>query len=255
MHDFVPMLLGLTASSADVMQWLEQAYYPALFLVFVIAALGAPIPEDVPLLAAGFLLRTHPHIATWTGTFAVALAGVAVGDTVLYLLGYRFGRGVVRLRWIRWLATPQRIHKMTESFHRWGVLMCIGGRLVVGIRAVMCMTAGMTRFPYWKFMLADLAGALVSVPLFVCLGYGFAHFLPQLQKYVAGFQVFAIAAVVILIAWLVVYEWRKIARKREALAERKAERAARRRRVKPADFGGLARPRAGKHPAAPVASD
>ncbi len=77
----------------------------------------------------------------------------------------------------------------------------------------MCLTAGATRFPYWRFFLADFAGAVLSIPLFVGLGYWFAGMIPTLQKLVGEVQLtLLVLAVVVLGVLLLVYRRRRQAR-------------------------------------------
>ncbi len=179
---------------------MQQAFYPSLLSILVIASLGIPIPEDIPLVAAGVLLRTHPGIATWPGTVAVGLIGIMTGDLVLYTLGKHWGPGVVNHRRVRWMITPERFTRVSRHFRRHGTWFCFFGRFIVGVRAVMCMTAGATRFPYWRFFLADFAGALLSVPLFVFLGYWFAGMIPTLRVYLGGAQAIAIGGGLVAVA-------------------------------------------------------
>jgi membrane protein DedA with SNARE-associated domain len=91
-----------------------------------------------------------------------------------------------------------------------GTWFCFLGRFIVGVRAAMCLTAGATGFPLWRFFLADLAGAVISVPLFVLLGYWFAGMLPQLWSYMRDVQLglWLIGAVVLLVL-LIVYRKRR----------------------------------------------
>ncbi len=210
-----PILSDATSAFVD---WMEHAYYPSLLLVFIIASLGVPIPEDIPLIAAGVLIRTHPEIATWIPTFIVAGIGIMSGDVVLYSLGRRWGRGVFGHRSVSWLITPARLEKISESFHRHGTWMVFFGRLFVGIRAAMCLTAGITRFPFWRFLLADAAGAALSIPVFVGLGYAFAGMLPLLRAYLLPTQSAAGIALGLLLVGFVLYEVRKHRRRAAARA-------------------------------------
>jgi membrane protein DedA with SNARE-associated domain len=171
-----------------VQLWMQQAFYPVLFLVLVAASLGVPIPEDVPLVAAGVILHTHPGAASWVGTFIVALIGVMVGDVILYRLGQRWGPDVFNHRSVRRLLTPQRFDQMSARFRRYGTWMCFFGRFVMGVRGAMCLSAGVTQFPFWRFVLADLCGALLSIPAFVWLGYCFAGMVPSFEAYLTGIK-------------------------------------------------------------------
>lgn len=209
------LALATAGELVGVEGWMQQAFYPALLLTLAVASLGVPIPEDVPLIAAGVLLRTHPGIASWHGTILVALMGIMFGDLVLYGLGRRWGPGVVNHRSVRWMVPPDRFQRFVEKFHRHGAWFCFGGRFFMGVRAAMCLTAGATRFPYWRFFLADLAGAVLSVPFFVLLGYFFARMVPTLRTYLSGVQAALVGALVVAaIIVTIVYKRRRSRRER-----------------------------------------
>jgi len=223
----VTCLLGFAEMGA-VQDWMQQAFYPALLLILVTASLGIPIPEDIPLIAAGVLMHTHPGIASWPGTVSVAVIGIMSGDLILYLLGRRWGPEVVNHRSVRWMITPRRFARVSHQFSRYGAWFCFFGRFFMGIRAVMCMTAGATRFPYWRFFLADFSGALLSVPFFVLLGWWFTGMVPSLRAYMGGVQAVLLGGVV-LVAVVVVFTYRRRKRrrlKRRALALQRATEAA-----------------------------
>jgi membrane protein DedA with SNARE-associated domain len=212
-------VLGLAAAGemGHVELWMQQAFYPALLGILIIASLGIPIPEDIPLIAAGVLLRTNPEIASPWGTVLVALIGIMTGDLVLYTLGRRWGPNVVNHRSVRWMITPARFESISSRFHQYGAWFCFFGRFFMGVRAAMCMTAGATRFPYWRFFLADCAGALLSIPLFIVLGYAFAGMIPTLRVYLGGIQAaLLLALIVVSTIALIVYKIRKVRRLRAA---------------------------------------
>lgn len=203
------LIFASTIDSA-MFEWLAQAFYPALFSVFVIASLGIPIPEDLPLMIAGFILHHNPDEYSWPVTLLVAFCGIMSGDLILYTLGKRWGPDVFSHRSVSWLITPDRMAAMTVKFHRYGVWMVFVGRMLVGVRAVMCLTAGVTKFPYWKFFLADASGALLSIPLFMGLGYFFADQFDSLWRYVSDAKWIALGAAALVTVGITWWEWRKL---------------------------------------------
>ncbi len=211
--------IAILLLSWNVQGLMQNAFYPVLLLVLVAASLGVPIPEDVPLIAAGVILSQQPGLATWTGTLLIALLGIMCGDIVLYTLGGRWGAEVCQHRWVNWLITPARLERMTQRFNRYGMWMCFFGRFFMGVRAAMCITAGVTRLPLWRFLLADLAGALISIPLFVWLGYWFASMLPTLKAYVHVIQWGLLAAALTILLGFVVYRRRGSGRAADRSAE------------------------------------
>ncbi|MFH1747457.1 MAG: DedA family protein [Planctomycetota bacterium] len=212
-------LAFLVADSSPIQDLMEHAFYPVLLGILVFASLGLPIPEDFPLIAAGVLLKTHPGLASWWGTIAVAMLGIMTGDLVLYRLGRMWGMDVVNHRFVRRLITPVRLQRTIDKFHKYGTWFCFFGRFFMGVRAVMCMTAGATRFPYWRFFLADFSGALLSVPFFVFLGYWFAGMLPTLRAYVSGVQWLMVLGGAAVVGAVVYYEYRRITRRRAARSQ------------------------------------
>lgn len=196
--DFTLLTTHLLAilGAPGVQSLMEHAFYPALLGILVIASLGLPIPEDIPLIAAGVLLNLRPDIASWPGACFVALLGIMTGDLILYRMGRHLGPGVIKHRLVRPFVTPERFERAVKMFHRYGTWFCFFGRFFMGIRAVMCVTAGATRYPYWRFFLADFAGALLSVPFFIGLGYWFAYQIPLLRHYMTQIQwIMLIAAI------------------------------------------------------------
>jgi membrane protein DedA with SNARE-associated domain len=219
------MLVLAAGQFGQVENWMEQAFYPALLVILIVASLGIPIPEDVPLIVSGVLLRTHPTVASWYGTFIVAMIGIMSGDLVLYSLGRRWGSDVVSHRLVRWMITPGRFTRISRRFHVHGTWFCFFGRFLVGVRAGMCLTAGATRFPYWRFFIADFAGALLSIPLFVFLGYWFAGMIPTLMHYLGRAEAIVWGAGVVFAAIaLLVYRARR-RRRRAARAARALDEA------------------------------
>ena len=202
------VILATLLLSWNIESGMEHAFYPVLLLVLLGASFGVPIPEDVPLLAAGFILAHRPDVASWWGTLAVGLVGILAGDIVLFLLGRRWGPEVCRHRWVKWLITPQRLERTSQRFQRYGTWMCFFGRFFMGVRAAMCMTAGVLRFPLWRFVAADASGALLSMPLFVWLGYWFANMIPTLRTYVHLVQ-WALLGIALLVLLVFVLKHRR----------------------------------------------
>lgn len=208
----------LLASLGDTIEaWMSHAFYPALAFLLFLGSMGMPIPEDIPLIAAGVVMRTHDVGATWQGVILTALCFVLSGDIILYTLGRRWGKDVVNHRSVSWILTPDRFERMTLQFHRYGVLVCFFGRLVMGIRAAMCLTAGATRYPFYRFILADALGAAITVPMFVWLGYWFAGMIPTLRAYMRGITWGIFVALLIIVGVLiVVHKIRKSIPRRES---------------------------------------
>jgi membrane protein DedA with SNARE-associated domain len=156
-------------SPEQVEAWFEWGGYFILFGLLFACGLGLPMPEDIPLLLAGyFTAQGKMHLAIAS---IVAWLGIIGGDCVLYSFGRRFGLEITRVPFVGKHVTRERILRAEELFERWGIWVVAIGRMFAGIRGAMVVAAGATRFSFVKFVIADGLAAIVSGGLFIWLGH------------------------------------------------------------------------------------
>ena len=188
-----------TAQSVE--GWLEGGGYILLFTLLFACGLGLPLPEDLPLIAAGALVATgrmHLTIAA-----AVAWCGIIGGDCVLYMLGRKFGMEVTRLPFIGSHLTAERINRVEKLYEKYGVLVIGVGRMVAGIRGAMVVAAGAIRFPFWEFLLADGIGAVFSGGFFLFVGHWLGRNLDKDK--IERFKFWFLSAALVIIAGLIIW--------------------------------------------------
>ncbi len=166
--------------------YIEHFTYLGLFVVLMLCGLGLPIPEDVALLAGGYLV--HRGITRYPITLAVSLVGVVTGDNSLFFLGRHFGSGLVRYFSIGRPGRKQQIERIEGFMQRHGHRAIFYARFLAGLRALVYLSAGSFGVRPPVFLFYDLLGALISVPIVVTLGYVFGKQLEMLVKYIGGFD-------------------------------------------------------------------
>jgi membrane protein DedA with SNARE-associated domain len=188
-----------------VINWVSNGGYPILFALLFGCGLGLPLPEDIPLLAAGFMIGT--------GKFNPAIAGVCAwcgivgGDCVLYHLGKRFGLEVTKIPLIGRHMTLSRILWVEQRFKRYGVWVVAIGRLFAGVRGAMVVCAGAIRFPFWKFVITDGLAAIVSGGLFIFLGFKLGQNMDTLMAQVQKGKHWALVAALGFLAAIGLWVW------------------------------------------------
>jgi membrane-associated protein len=90
---------------------------------------------------------------------------------VLYYLSRKYGMNVTKAPLIGKHVTRERIEKVEAMFERYGVGVVAICRLFAGIRGAMVIAAGVVRFNFIKFVVADGLAALVSGGLFMLFGW------------------------------------------------------------------------------------
>jgi len=166
--------------------YIEHFTYLGLFVVLLLCGLGMPIPEDVALLAGGYMV--HRGITRYPITLAVSLIGVVAGDNSLFFLGRRFGTGWVRYFGIGRPGRQVQIERIQKFMQRHGHRAIFYARFLAGLRALIYLSAGSFGVRPAVFLVYDLLGAIISVPIVVTLGYIFGKQLEMIVKYLGGFE-------------------------------------------------------------------
>ncbi len=193
------ILAFITISFSNILQ---ESLYIGMLLLLLAASLGLPLPEDIPLLLGGCLSRLGYGDVFYV--ILVGLFGVLAGDITLFFIGRRFGLKVLQMKPFRSLLTREHIAQMKFQFRKRGNVIIFFGRFFAGIRSIMCVTAGLSRVPIWKFIMIDVAGAMVTVPLLVGLGWWFSDNISKVMRGVAAAEhVIAIGIAAILVIWVI----------------------------------------------------
>jgi membrane protein DedA with SNARE-associated domain len=147
----------------DVGQWVLDVIgalgYVGLALLLVAENLFPPIPSEVVLPLAGFLVG-RGDLSLWGAIFAATLGSVA-GALVLYALGRWGGRRLV-LRYGKWLRVDEAGLKQAEGwFRRYGDWVVLFARIVPVARSIVSIPAGTMKMPVPRFLLLTTLGSAV----------------------------------------------------------------------------------------------
>ena len=128
-----------------------------LFLLVLAENLFPPIPSEVVLPLAGFLV-SRGELGFMTAVVA-ATAGSVAGALVLYALGRLGGRPLL-LRHGRVLhLTEDRIDRAQAWFERHGPKVVFFGRMIPGVRSVVSVPAGLAKMSAGWFVVLTAAGS------------------------------------------------------------------------------------------------
>ena len=187
------------------------------FLILIICGLGLPLPEDIVLVTAGMLAQDDGR--SWIPVAVLMWFGVLLGDSIIFLLGRRFGAKLLAWQGTHHLFPPEKQAKVRSLFDRHGATVLLIARFLPGLRAPIFSTAGAMHVSYFRFALMDGLAAVVSVPLFVWFGHWlWAKFDEDIQKLNAAMSKthwfgLAVAAVILAVS-IGIWRWRQRYRER-----------------------------------------
>jgi membrane protein DedA with SNARE-associated domain len=189
--------------------------YAFVFAILLLCGFGLPMPEDVILVTGGVLAWLASDLETASlralvsdrgllAMIVVGLSGILAGDTIIFLAGRRFGHRVADFRPLRRVITPEKLELVEKKIRKRGNIVVMFARFLPGLRAPTFFTVGHARMPLWEFLLFDGAAALVSAPLWVCMGFWFGSDLEQAARVAARFSHYILLAVAVVLAALAV---------------------------------------------------
>lgn len=185
-----------------------QNGYAAVFVALMICGAGLPLPEDITLVAGGVIAGlgyANVHVMC-----AMTLFGVLLGDSAIFLLGHYHGARMLGWRPIARVLTPSRYLAVQEKFDRYGNRLLFAARFLPGMRTTIYVTAGAThRVSFPRFLLIDTMAAMISVPVWVYLGYFGANNHAWLVMWIRRGQGSLWAAAGLLLALLLLLWWRR----------------------------------------------
>jgi membrane protein DedA with SNARE-associated domain len=184
-------LTGLVSSS------IEHFTYVGLFLVLALCGLGLPVPEELPLLTGGFLV--YRGITQYPATLLISFVGVIAGDNSLFFLGRRFGTSILKYLELVRPHSRERIARLKRFMDRHGNMTVFYARFLAGVRALIYLIAGSAGMMPRRFIVYDMLGAAISVPLAVSIGYFFGNQIDSAIRYLGGFDRLVLMAVAVCI--------------------------------------------------------
>jgi membrane protein DedA with SNARE-associated domain len=184
---------------------LGNGSYVLIVGVIILTGAGLPVPEEIPVIAAG-ILSAHGHLLPWVAA-ACCLFGALAGDCLMYAIGRHFGRGILRSRrwWTRFV-TPEREAHAEQMFQQHGFKFLFLARFLVGLRGPTYVSAGILRLPFRRFLLIDSFCATVVVGIVFGLSYFYGQ---TITAWVRRAEVIATVVAVLALGGVALYLWRR----------------------------------------------
>ena len=144
--------------------------YVALFVLLWIDTMGLPLPSEIPLLFAGYLVSRHE--ISFAGAALVSALGCVGGSLLAYFVSKRFGRAAV-LRWGKYvMLTEEHLHRSERWFERRGPFAVFVCRMIPLARTLVSIPAGIAEMNVARFTVYTFAGSLPWA--FGLIGLGWA---------------------------------------------------------------------------------
>lgn len=170
-----------------IITFLSDWGYLALFICMVLENMNIPIPSEIILGFAGFLVSQN-IFSFWPTVIIGTIAGIA-GSLLSYYMGYKGGRGLILKHTAKGGLEAKKLIAAKDWFENYGAVAILTGRLLPGVRTFISLPAGIAQFPLPEFLILTLAGTVPWTIFLVyagsLLGYNW-HLLLDYKLEIAG---------------------------------------------------------------------
>jgi len=153
----------------ELLGYLQLYGLDALGLILFFESVGAPLPGESLLIAAG-ALAGEGEFSPWA-VAGIAIAAAVLGDNLGYAIGRWAGRPFILRHGRRLGITPERFARVEALLERYGWIIVAGARFVVLLRQLNGLVAGAAGMSWRRFLVANVVGAVLWVALWVTLAY------------------------------------------------------------------------------------
>lgn len=182
--------------SLESLQQLLQTWgYGVIFAAMLLENAGLPLPGETVTLLGGYAAGSG-QLQVF-GVLGAAIAGAMLGDNLGYWVGRRAGWPLI-VRVGRLLGqSPEQLERLRQGFQRHAGKSVLLGRFVAVLRVVAGPMAGAVHMPYRRFLICNMAGAVLWASTMVGLAWLGGRWVP-LTTMVRGVVQFGLGALLLL---------------------------------------------------------
>jgi membrane protein DedA with SNARE-associated domain len=159
MHEFIKWLVD----------FVDHLGYLGIFIMTLIESTFVPIPSEVTMIPAGYLVQQGKMNFWWV--FLSSVAGTVIGAYVNYWIAKHYGRKLFTKYGKYFMMTPQKLEKLEGFYSQHGSLSTFIGRLLPGIRHYISFPAGLAKMNLGKFFLYTSLGGAIWMAVLLVVGY------------------------------------------------------------------------------------
>jgi len=198
---------GIVLITHNVTTAVSSWGYPGIFFLMLLESSSLPVPSEVILPFAGYLVSAG-QLNFWVCLSIATTAGIA-GAIVDYYIGYKGAHAIAEHKIFgKTFFTKKQLELAIGWFSKYGFLAVFFSRLIPGFRTIVSFPAGAARMSLAKFIAYTTAGCLVWNGILIYLGL----FLGQNWDIVAGmlhYLIIVAAAVIVIAVVALVIRWRR----------------------------------------------
>lgn len=200
--------MNLTAWIIGIM---ERLGYLGIALLMFLDNVFPPIPSEIIMPSAGY--SASQGSLTLIGVILAGSLGSMLAAALLYWIGYQFSHAAIFRfvdRYGKYLfIKSDDVKKSLAWFEQYGHRIVFFGRMVPAVRSLISVPAGMSRMPFWKFMLFSSLGTIIWTTFLACVGFYFGENQALMQQIFSQVGYVILGIVLLIIAVIFYRRWQR----------------------------------------------
>lgn len=178
----------------------QELGYFGVFLGTFLEAVFPPIPSEIVMGLAGFLISTGEF--QWAPTLIAAITGNMLAVSLIWFLGKTFGRSFI-VRWGKWVGINEKeIATGEKLFAKYGYWIVLGCQMLPLARTTIAFPAGILKTQYPKFIFFNTLGASIWLTVLAFAGYTLGENWEQIEEVFKPYETAMLVVLVLLTIYL-----------------------------------------------------
>lgn len=191
--------------SGLIIQLIESSSYFGIFILMVLESALIPIPSEITMPFAGFLVGQGKLSFLWV-VFAGAI-GNLLGSWIAYGIGFYLEENIIIQlvkKYGKFLLISYHEYELsTKWINKYGSAVSFFSRVLPGIRTFISLPAGLSEINFFKFSLYTFLGSLIWSTFLAYIGFYLGNKWNALEPYFRKFELLIGALLVIFILYYI----------------------------------------------------
>lgn len=188
----------------QVVWFVESLGYFGIFIMTFIESTFIPIPSEITLIPAGYLVQKGQMSGIIV--LLVSIAGTLGGALANYYIAYFFGRLLFVDKGKYFFLNPSKLKKIEQFFAEHGAISVFTGRFLPGVKHFISFPAGLAKMNLKLFAIYTALGGAIWCAILITLGYIIGENEHLIKKYLKQLNLIFIILVSVLVIY---YIWKK----------------------------------------------
>ncbi|WP_410511258.1 DedA family protein [Paenibacillus sp. BR2-3] len=193
----------------QLLSFIAHFGYIGIFGSLVLGIIGLPVPDELLMTFAGYLIsQGRLHYFT---TVSVSVVGSFTGMSISYFIGHKFGYPLLEKYGGKIHITKQKLGHAQQWFKRFGKFAVTIGYFIPGIRQLTAYFAGISEWSYRTFFVYAAPGAMLWAVTFITLGTYLGEHWREVMETIHQYLLIAVVLIagMALIVWYIKRKWGK----------------------------------------------